>query len=329
MHVRWQHDLMQYLPKDMRSALCALDAKTANCVEEVRIRASRPLMVVSDGKDVFIDARGNAAEEVDAMRIGQDHVSEIFERVTRASVYAVEHELQSGYTTLPGGYRVGFSGKTVMRLGIPTIVSPCASFNIRIVREVIGCAHPVLPFLLKDGGVHSTLIISPPGLGKTTMLRDIVRSLSTGFPGCRGFHVSVVDERSEIAACYGGIPQTELGPRVDVLDGCPKADGMQMLLRAMAPDVLVVDELAKAEELEAVRDAAGGGVAVIASAHGDGIDQVLRRPAFAACNDFPVFTRCVLLGRAQGVGSVTGISDLPGRHVLFGRSFKGGHASCG
>ncbi|MFZ5975125.1 MAG: stage III sporulation protein AA, partial [Bacillota bacterium] len=317
MNVRWQHDIMQYLPKELRGALCALDNATARHVEEVRIRASRPLMVVAGGMDVFIDAHGKAVQKENALYVEQEHVGDIFERVTRASVYAVEHELQSGYTTLPGGYRVGFCGKTVMRGGIPTIVSPCASFNIRIVREVIGCADPVLPFLIGEQGVHSTLIISPPGLGKTTMLRDIVRSLSTGFDGCSGFHVSVVDERSEIAACYGGIPQTELGPRADVLDGCPKAEGMRMLLRAMAPDVLVVDELATADEFEAVRDAAGGGVAVIASAHGDSIDQVLRRPAFASCNDFPVFTRCVLLGRAQGVGSIAGILDLPGKRPLY------------
>ncbi|MFZ5974602.1 MAG: stage III sporulation protein AA, partial [Bacillota bacterium] len=260
MGARWQQDLMQYLPKDLRGALCALDAATACRVEEVRIRALRPFMVVADGLDVFINAHGIQVQSENAMLIAPEHVREIFERVTRASVYAVEHELQSGYTTLPGGYRVGFCGKTVMRCGVPTIVLPCASFNIRIVREVTGCADAVLPFLIKEHGVHSTLVISPPGLGKTTMLRDIVRSLSTGFAGCRGLHVSVVDERSEIAACYGGIPQTELGPRVDVLDGCPKAEGMRMLLRAMAPDVLVVDELARAEELEAVRDAAGGGV---------------------------------------------------------------------
>lgn len=326
---RWQRDLMQYLPKDLRAALCALEPETARCVEEVRLRASRPLMVVAGGRDVFIGARGYAADCESALNVGQEHVREIFERVTRASVYAVEHELQNGYTTLPGGYRVGFCGKTVMRSGIPAIVSPCASFNIRIVREVPGCADPVLPFLIKGRSVHSTLIVSPPGLGKTTMLRDIVRSLSTGFAGCGGLHVGVVDERSEIAACYGGIPQTELGPRVDVMDGCPKAEGMRMLLRAMAPDVLVVDELAGADELEAVSDAAGGGVSVIASAHGDSIEQVFSRPAFARCRVYPVFTRSVILGRTRSVGSIAGVFDLVSGRALIGPAAGRGQASCG
>ena len=330
MSARWQQELSQYLPKDLRGALRALDQDTAARVEELRIRASRPLMVAAGGRDIFVDAHGRAVGPKDALRIGAEHVGEIFERVTRASVYAVEHELQCGYTTLPGGYRVGFCGKTVIRFGVPTIISPCASFNIRIVREVIGCADPVLPFLVEDGSVHSTLVVSPPGLGKTTLLRDIARSLSTGFAGCAGFHVSIVDERSEIAACYGGVPQTELGPRVDVLDGCPKAAGMQMLVRAMAPDVLVVDELARPEELEAVRDAAGGGVAVIASAHGETVDQVLRRPAFAGCAGHDVFTRCVLLCRAGKAGRIRGVFALPEMRVLYGPSYEeGGRVSCG
>ncbi|NLT16378.1 MAG: stage III sporulation protein AA [Clostridiales bacterium] len=330
MSARWQQELSQYLPKDLRCALRALDETTAARVEELRIRASRPLMVAAGGEDIFVDAHGRSVGPKEALRIGAEHVGEIFERVTRASVYAVEHELQCGYTTLPGGYRVGFCGKTVIRLGVPTIISPCASFNIRIVREVIGCADPVLPFIVEGQRVHSTLVVSPPGVGKTTLLRDIARSLSTGFAGCGGFHVSVVDERSEIAACYGGVPQTQLGPRVDVLDGCPKAEGMQMLVRAMAPDVLVVDELARPEELEAVRDAAGGGVAVIASAHGDTVDQVLRRPAFAGCAGQDVFTRCVVLWRAGGVGSIRGVFALPGMRMLYSPPHEeGGRVCCG
>ncbi len=311
MGASWQKDLMQYLPEAIRAALRALAPGLADAVEEIRIRALRPLSVIAGAKDVFVDASGRPCAEKDALLVTREHADEVFERVTRASVYAVEHELESGYTTLPGGYRVGFCGKTVMRGGAPAIVAPCASFNIRIVRQVIGCAAKVLPFICDGVSVHSTLVISPPGLGKTTLLRDLVRSLSMGL-GCRGFQVSVVDERSEIAACYGGIPQTELGPRADVLDGCPKEHGMRMLLRSMAPDVLVVDELARAGEYEAVRDAAGAGVAVIASAHGESMAQVLERPAFESCRRHPAFTRCVVLGRGKGPGRVLGVYALPG-----------------
>ncbi len=318
----WQTEITQYLPLELRTPLHSLEASVAKYTEEIRIRANGSLMIKADGRDMFIGENGEVTNQLNAMQISVELVHELFERITRASIYAIEHELMNGYTTLPGGYRVGFCGKTVLKDSMPSIVAPCASFNIRIVREVIGCSKDVLPYIVHDGIVHSTLIVSRPGLGKTTLLRDITRSLSMGINGAHAKQVSVVDERSEIAACYGGVPQTSLGPRVDVLDSCPKAEGMSMLLRSMAPNVLVVDELATSKEFEAVQDAVCAGVSVIASMHGDSVRDVINRPLFSMHKNNPVFSRCVVLGRGKKVGEIKYVYELPQGKVIYQGDFE-------
>ena len=181
--------------------------------------------------------------------------------------------------------------------------------NIRLAHQIPGCAAKVMPYIRRKDWVAHTLIISPPRCGKTTLLRDIIRQLSNGSQGFSGLTVGVVDERSELAGCYQGIPQNDLGMRTDVLDGCPKAEGMRMLIRSMSPAVVAVDELGKEEDYKAVETVIHCGCKLIATAHGNSMEDVLSQPFFLKLRDMQVFERYIVLGKSHRAGIVEGIYD--------------------
>ena len=163
-----------------------------------------------------------------------------------------------------------------------------------------------------------TLIVSPPRCGKTTLLRDIIRQMSNGWGNISGVTVGVVDERSELAGCYQGIPQNDLGMRTDILDGCPKAEGMQMLIRSMSPVVVAVDELGKEEDFKAVESVIHCGCRLIATAHGASMEETLSQPFFRKLWEARVFLRYIFLGKHERAGIVEGIYDENGKCLCTG-----------
>jgi stage III sporulation protein AA len=218
-----------------------------------------------------------------------------------------------------------------MRDGELKALKNIASMNIRLAREIHGCADKLLPYLTcGPRAVYSTLVIGPPRSGKTTVLRDIIRQISGGAAGrgnFAGVQVGLVDERSEIAACQNGIPTVDLGPRVDVLDGCPKATGLLMLIRAMSPQVVVTDELGREADALAVLEALHAGVSVIASVHGRDAADILRRPYIGSLIEARCFERYVMLSGAPSVGTVAAITAAHNDELLY--SLKGGVKICG
>lgn len=305
--------ILPVLPGNIRSMVAALPHSITTKIEEIRFRQGRPLVIGLFDSDVFLTAEGRPTrDDREAYCIAPVDMERLIQLISNSSFYAIEEELRNGFVTLPGGHRVGLTGKVLLDDGKIRTLKYISGCNIRVSREISDAAAGLLPYLLDYGrGFLHTLIISPPCCGKTTMLRDIIRRLSNGVPelGLKGLPLGVVDERSEIAGCYKGVPQLDVGMRTDVLDGCPKASGMMMLLRSMNPRVIAVDEIGRDEDVCALEDVLNAGVKVLATAHGKDLAELLERPALGRIIRLKIIERFVILGRSRGVGTIEEIID--------------------
>nr|WP_204618310.1 stage III sporulation protein AA [Desulforadius tongensis] len=305
--------VINVLPTHLRKKIRQLQPDVLARLEELRLRQNRPLVVgLSDG-DVFLQREGGLTKSPErAYIVDADDIQRTTQLVSNSSVYALEEELKNGYITIPGGHRVGITGKVVAEHGRVKTIKYISGFNIRISRQVLGAADEVLKDLISpQGEVYHTMLISPPRCGKTTLLRDIVRQLSNGIPGLNfpGTTVAVVDERSEIAGCHRGIPQQDVGVRTDVLDACPKAEGMMMLLRSMSPRVIATDEIGRMEDVEALEEVLNAGVKVLTTVHGSSLEELKRRPAIQKLLKLQVIERLVFLDRSRGAGTIKMVMD--------------------
>lgn len=292
----WRERVYAYLTEPVRTALAKAPEEAVEGASELRLRAGKAVRLTG-GTPYALAVPPPAAEDVRRMA----------EAMLGHAMHARQEELRQGFVTLPGGFRAGLCGRAAVRDGQLYALQDIASITLRVARAVKGAADGILPLLLDESGPKSALILSPPGLGKTTLLRDAARQLSDA-----GLAVAIVDERSELAACERGVPTLDVGENTDVLDGCPKAEGMRLVLRAMAPDVIVTDELGRQEDVAAVLEAARCGVAVLASAHGRDLHDLRARPMLRAVLKSGVFERMIALG---GIGSVAAVYDARGRSL--------------
>ena len=241
-------------------------------ITEIRIRVHNPVIIYHNHKEISLDRNGDFLYSVNTgYRFEYMDLQKLVDYWCMDSRYAFQEEIKKGYIAVKGGHRIGICGEVIYdAMGKIQTIKYISSINIRIAHEIKGIADPILKHLYSDGNIRNTLIISPPGMGKTTLLRDMIRLLADGQTKVQGKNVSVVDERGEIAACYQGIPQLDVGSRTDVLYGCDKEKGMRMLLQSMAPEVIAMDELVTKGERKLVRQMMGKGCAVIATMHGEG-----------------------------------------------------------
>ena len=273
-------DRMAALLPDAAEALL----ERRDSIREVRLRAGRPAALQAGLEAV---AAGGP--------LTPERISRILAALLDYSVHAREEELRRGFFSLPDGCRVGLCGQAVGERGEVRAIRSVSSLCVRVARPVAGCADGLMPHLLGNDGPRSALLVSPPGMGKTTMLRDAVRQLSeAGFPVC------VADERHELAACSHGMPTVDLGPNADVMDGGEKARVIPMLIRSMAPRVIAADEIGGPGDAEALAEARRCGVAVVATAHGEDVDSLRRRKGMRKILDGGVFDRIALLGGVPG-----------------------------
>ena len=285
---------------------------------EIRLRINEPLILIFSTGEFFVkDGKGLISTSKEAYRVTSADIKSTIDFVSDYSLYAYEDEIRQGFITVKGGHRVGLAGQIVLENGRIRNVKNISFINIRMAHQIKGCAMEVLPYIVKDGKLFHTLIISPPACGKTTLLRDIVRCVSNGTSYCKGMNVGVVDERSEIAACYMGVPQNDVGLRTDILDCCPKAEGMMMLLRSMNPRVIAVDEIGSREDIDAIAYVINCGCGILATVHGSSIDDIRNKPVLRKLVEERVFERYVVLGCSRGIGSVENIFDERGNELYI------------
>lgn len=258
---------------------CALD-EFSN-VQEIRLRIGRKLTVT--------DGTGNHSLDI---KVTSEFIDKVFCSMCNYSVYAFHEEIKNGFITLTGGHRAGICGKCVVADGKITNISEITGINVRIAREVKGCAKKI--YNTFKGEIENTVIISPPNCGKTTYLRDLTRLSSDG-----NYNVSVVDERGEIAPYCDGESVFELGVNTDVLRYCPKHTGMMMVLRTMNPGIIVTDETGSEKESAAISEITKCGVKIFTSFHGYGIEDFKLR--FKGWNNFYY---AVILNRKKEVEDI-------------------------
>ncbi len=315
-------DILTYLPANISRIIKNVMSWLEEELLEIRLRVNQPLQIVTQLNDYFLTDSGKRADSPGkAYRIMKTDLKKAMLIITNNSIYAVERQLVEGFITIPGGHRVGFTGQAVMDKGKGEIktIKNINSLNYRITRQVIGVAEKVIEKIydMKNDCIYNTLIISPPLCGKTTLLRDLVRALSQGMPelGIHGKKIGVVDERSEIGGAYNGIPQNKIGYRTDLLDNCPKARGMLILIRSMSPEIIAVDEIGREEDVRAIGEAINAGVNLITTVHGIDLRGVKNRPSLASLIKTGVFKRYIILSKRMGIGTVERVIDSDGEEV--------------
>ncbi len=285
-------EVLSYFPISIRNKLNHFDL---SYLEEIRIRNNRPIFL-KIGQD---EIQTNCV-------IHTEEILHILQKLCDNSIYTYQNQICGGYITIKGGHRIGLTGNVVIdKNGQVTNISHIYSLNFRVARQILDCSKNVLKYILSttNNSIYNTIIVSPPGRGKTTILRDLVKNLSDGIPEYHfyGVNVGVVDERGEIAAMYKGVPQNNIGQRTDVLDNISKDLGMKMLVRSMSPKIIVADEIGTIKDVEAIEYAVCSGVKGIFTAHGSGINDIIQNPILGELYEKHIIDRILVIEENRNI----------------------------
>ena len=274
-------------------------------VNEIRMRLNKRLIIYVAGKPYYVAYDGITNIKDKAIIVSREMLYNVIKRATERSLYAVNNQLKQGFITVLGGIRVGICGEVVIEDGRVQTIKNFSSINIRIAKEVKNCSLPILEYLL-TGGFCSTLIISSPGCGKTTLIRDILYQMSVR---SYTYNVLLADERYEIANCFNGKPTLDVGDFTDIVSGVEKGYAFDCGIRSMNPDILVTDELSTQKDIESVEHVASCGVKILASVHAKDIEELKSKKEFKCLLESKVFKRFIVLGVSRGLGSIEGVYD--------------------
>ena len=281
-------EILNYFPSSIRNIIFEEVKDKYETLEEIRLRMNRPIILK------FIDN-----EKVIKYSVSAEEINTTLQAICENSIYTYQNEIAEGFITIKGGNRVGISGSCVIENGKVININYIYSLNFRIAREVIGAGNRILKFILdsESNSIYNTLIVSKPGSGKTTAIRDIIRQLSSGIKDIKflAINVGIVDERGEIAALYKGNPENDIGIKTDVVENVSKSKGLEMLIRSMAPKVVVADEIGKQEDIEAIKYAICSGCKGLFTAHGSSFEDISLNPIIKNLISEGILERIVFL----------------------------------
>jgi len=299
--------VLRLFPLHLKQAVEEKIARQWQALQEIRLRLNQPIELVFD----------THVQWIETSIFSQKDSHFVLNQLSEFSLYRLQDELRAGYLTIEGGHRVGLAGAINTVNGQVKTIKHITFFNIRLAKEKIDLAYPLMSYIYERNYLN-TLIIGAPQTGKTTLIRDLTRIIATGYRNVPAHKVSVIDERSEIAAAKNGIPQHDVGLRADILDACPKAEGMMMAIRSLSPDVIIVDEIGSAADVNALLEAAQAGVAIICTIHGNSLNRVKQRPALQQLFEQKIFERCIVLKSNQR-SSVAAIYNAQDKDI-YGRT---------
>ena len=294
--------LQDFLPKGIMDAVYKLPLNNLN---EIRLRVGARILVYVAGKYYYLSSSGLSSDEGQALKCDKILLDEIISRATEHSLYAVNYQLKQGFLTLNDGIRIGLSGEIVQENGKVKTIKNISSINIRVPHQIRNCSLDAFKYIVNDK-FNNTLIISPPGCGKTTMIRDIIYQL---YKHRYCYNVLICDERYELCGMSNGQPTMNLGEYYDVISGGNKLYTFENGVRSMRPDIIVTDEIANFEDIEALEYLSACGVGIIASAHSENIETLKQKPHFARLIEKKVFSRYIVLDNSKGPGTYKGIYD--------------------
>ena len=291
-------EILKVLPKYISNEIIRLNC--SQNITEIRLRTRAKVILICTNREIILDCL-----------VTTNAILDVLLNVSKNSIYAIQNDINNGFVIIRGGHRIGISGEVVYVDGKIKNIKNICSLNIRVARQIYGCADKVLPEIISDGKINNTLIVSPPGCGKTTLIRDIIRQISNGLPNMRfkGRNVSLIDERGEIASVYEGVASLDVGVRTDIMSNVTKATGMKMMIRSMAPDVIATDEIGKPEDIVAIKEAILSGVNVIFTMHGDSITSIIKNKEIKELLDLNIFSKIIILSSGKTPGVVEKIYD--------------------
>ncbi|WP_042223481.1 stage III sporulation protein AA [Oceanobacillus manasiensis] len=297
-------EIIRLFPNGLQASIQKKIAGRWNELQEIRCRLNRPIEIILN----------SANEWCTAITLTKQDFTYMVNQLSEFSLYRMEDELREGYITIEGGHRIGIAGKVNTIQGIVKAIQYITFLNIRVAKEKVGCADKLMSYIFQ-GDYLNTLFVGAPQTGKTTLLRDTARQIATGWKQITAKKVGIVDERSEIAGSIKGVPQHNVGNRTDVMDACPKAEGMMMMIRSMSPEVLVVDEIGSQKDVQALLEAINAGVIIISTIHGNSLEELRKRPSLYQLFDQHVFQRFILLDRKLDPGQINTVYNEYGEII--------------